>query len=69
MYRYGIKSGCELARKAGLQPGAVNHLVFRRRDTCSPDTARAIEEALGLLPDDLFTTIEYQVSGYGRLAA
>lgn len=54
MRDYGIRSGSELARLAGLKPGAVNHLVFGRRKTCSVDTALAIEEALGLMPDDLF---------------
>lgn len=64
MRSYGIRSGSELARLAGLKPGAVNHLVFGRRTSCSANTAQGIEEALGLAPGDLFVRTEYQVPGY-----
>lgn len=40
-------SGRALAKKAGLKPAIVGHLMAGRRDTCNLDTARKIEEALG----------------------
>ncbi len=47
-------SGRGLARKAGLKPAIVGHLLSGRRSTCSLATARAIEEALGCPPGFLF---------------
>lgn len=49
-----IKTAYELARRANLKPGVVGHLVARRRNSCSLETARAIEEALGCPPGFLF---------------
>lgn len=57
----GFNTGRSLAMAAGLKQGAVNHLVFGRRDTCSPETASAIEEALDLRPGTLFFAIESSV--------
>lgn len=51
---HGLKSGYALAKKAGILPGTVNHLLSGRRDTCSLQTARAIEEALGVPSGFLF---------------
>lgn len=61
-----ITTGYGLARAAGLKPGVVNHLVFGRRTTCSPETASAIERALGLRPGALFEITVYPVSGYAH---
>lgn len=51
---HGIASGYELARRAGLKPGVVGHLVSGRRQTCSQATAGAIERALQCPPGFLF---------------
>ena len=50
----GINSGYELAKRAGLKQGAVNHLVHGRRNTCSGKTAAAIAEALNEPTERLF---------------
>lgn len=50
-------SGRALAKKAGLKPAIVGHLMREGktgRDTCSLETARAIEEALGCPAGFLF---------------
>lgn len=47
-------SGRALARKAGLGPGIVGHLMSGRRTTCNLETAKAIEEALGCPQGFLF---------------
>lgn len=39
-------TGRALARKAGLKPAIVGHLLSGRRSTCSLETARKLEEAL-----------------------
>ena len=35
-----------LATRAGVSHATVNHLLSGRRETCSPETARAIEAVL-----------------------
>lgn len=57
--RFHNLSGRGLAKKAGLRPAVVGHLVRdpnrpTSRSTCSVRTARAIEEALGCPPGFLF---------------
>lgn len=47
-------SGRALARKAGLGQAIVGHLMSGRRDTCNLDTARKLEEALGVPSGFLF---------------
>lgn len=47
-------SGRALAKKAGLGPAIVGHLLSGRRTTCNLDTARKLEEALGCPPGFLF---------------
>lgn len=50
-------SGRALAKKAGLKPAIVGHLLRdgkTGRDTCNLETAKAIEEALGCPPGFLF---------------
>lgn len=50
-------SGRALAKKAGLKPAIVGHLLREGpsgRDTCNLTTAKAIEEALGCPPGLLF---------------
>ncbi len=44
----------ELARRAGLSHSTVNHLCTGRRDTCSQQSACAIEKALDLEEGKLF---------------
>ena len=44
----------ELARRAGLSHSTVNHLCTGRRDSCSPQSAGAIEQALDLGEGRLF---------------
>lgn len=62
-----IKTSYALAQKAGLKPGAVGHLVSKRRTTCSLKTARAIEEALGCPPGFLFEAEMSRVADAPRL--
>jgi transcriptional regulator with XRE-family HTH domain len=47
-------SGRALAKKAGLKPAIVGHLMAGRRETCNLATARKIEEALGCPSGFLF---------------
>lgn len=44
----------ELARRAGLSHSTVNHLCTGRRDSCSRQSAYAIEQALNLDLGKLF---------------
>jgi transcriptional regulator with XRE-family HTH domain len=44
----------ELARRAGLSHSTVNHLCTGRRDSCSRESATAIEKALSLDEGKLF---------------
>lgn len=46
MDHHELKTAYALAKKAGLKPGAVGHIVSGRRDRCSLKTASAIEKAL-----------------------
>ena len=39
---------CVLARRADVSPAFIAHLVSGYRDTCKPETARAIADALGV---------------------
>lgn len=61
-----IGTAYELARRAGLKPGAVGHIVSRRRNSCSLKTARAIEEALQCPPGFLFEARMSQVADAPR---
>lgn len=47
-------SGRALAKKAGLKPAIVGHLMSGRRETCNLNTAKAIEGALGCPSGFLF---------------
>lgn len=44
----------QLARTSGLCHSTVNHIFTGRRTTCSGDTARVLERALGVEPGTLF---------------
>jgi lambda repressor-like predicted transcriptional regulator len=46
-----------VARSAGLSHSTVNHLVTGRRQCCSPETARALEEALRAETGSLFAEV------------
>lgn len=59
-------SGRELARRAGLKPGIVGHLLSGERDTCSKRTAVHIEEALGCPAGLLFDESVSAVRADGR---
>ena len=48
-----IPSGYALAKAAGILPGTVNNLL-RDRNSCSPETAAAIEHALDVPSESLF---------------
>jgi len=43
-----------LADRAGLGHATLNHLLSRRRESCTPETARAIEAALRCQPGVFF---------------
>lgn len=66
---HGLKSGYALAKKAGILPGTVNHMLSGRRDTCSLETARAIEEALGVPTGFLFEPRMSQIASDTRRKA
>lgn len=51
----GFRSVRELAQRAGVSRATIGHLHSGQRTTCSPTTARAIEDALGAPPGLLFT--------------
>lgn len=68
MQFHKIGTAYELARKAGLKPGVVGHIVAGRRSTCSLKTAQAIEEALGCPPFFLFESKMSQVADTKRHA-
>lgn len=69
MLYHGFETGYSLAKAAGLKQGAVNHLVFGRRRTCSPETAAAIESALKQKPGSLFVRVSHGPRTVGRDAA
>lgn len=52
----------ELARAAGVARATVGHLHSGARSTCSPKTARAIEEALQAPPGLMFDPIASNVA-------
>ncbi|WP_235717078.1 helix-turn-helix domain-containing protein [Mycolicibacterium goodii] len=43
-----VMSGRRLARCAGVHPSFINHLLSGRRNSCTPQTADRIAEALGV---------------------
>jgi plasmid maintenance system antidote protein VapI len=47
-----------LAAEAGVGHATVNHLLSGRRETCSPETARAIERVLGCAHGVFFERID-----------
>lgn len=59
-------SGRELARRAGLKPAIVGHLLGGRRTTCSKRTAVRIEEALGCPSGLLFDETAFAVRADGK---
>lgn len=54
MLARGFTAGNQLARAAGISAATVNHLVFGRRSTASPQTVSAFREVLGRDVEDLF---------------
>lgn len=48
------ETNASLAGKAGLRRGIVGHLRSGKRTSCSPRTARSIEQALNAPPGSLF---------------
>jgi hypothetical protein len=65
-------SGRQLAKKAGLKPAIIGHLMRdgkTGRDTCNLETAKAIEEALGCPPGFLFEPSLSAVADSKRQAA
>lgn len=47
-----------LAAQAGVGHATVNHLLSGRRETCSPETAEAIEYVLGCASGVFFEPVE-----------
>lgn len=75
MQAKGIKSGSELARIAGVNVGLVNHLLRggrTGRDSCSIQTATALERALGVDRGRVFEALVCPVAEHdarlGRVA-
>lgn len=62
-------SGRALAKKAGLSPAIVNHLMSGERDTCNLETARKLEEALQCPPGFLFEPSMSRVADTTRQGA
>lgn len=65
-------TGRQLAREAGLGHAIVAHLLSGERTTCSPATAKSIEEALGCPRHLLFEETVSSVSpsnGHERISA
>jgi transcriptional regulator with XRE-family HTH domain len=62
-------SGRALAKKAGLSPAIVNHLMSGERDTCNLETARKLEEALQCPPGFLFEPSMSRVADTARQGA
>lgn len=52
----------ELAKAAGVSRATIGHLRSGARTSCKPETAAAIEEALGAPPGLLFDPIASRVS-------
>lgn len=50
----GFRSVRELAQRAGVSRATIGHLHSGQRTTCSPETARKVEEALQAPPGLLF---------------
>ncbi len=50
----GFRSVNELAMRIGVSKATIGHLHSGARRTCSPKTARLIEEALQAPPNSLF---------------
>lgn len=61
-------SGRALAKRAGLGPAIVGHLMSGRRTTCNLTTARALEEALQCPPGFLFEPTVSRAADSGRRA-
>lgn len=59
-------SGRGLAKRAGLGPAIVGHLMSGRRTSCNLATARALEEALQCPPGFLFEPSVSRAADSGR---
>lgn len=74
MKHHKLATGYALAKKAqteghNLKPGTATFLVKGHRNTCSPDTAHAIEETLQCPPGFLFERQMSQVCADSRRGA
>lgn len=58
----GLRTVRELATAAGISHSTVGHLHSGVRSTCKPETASAIERALGAPPGLLFDPRSSKVS-------
>lgn len=65
-------SARQLARACGKTPGFINHLTTGRKNSCYPETADRIAQALGVPTDVLFeerlTTAERSNDNRGTAA-
>ncbi|MCW2495836.1 helix-turn-helix transcriptional regulator [Jatrophihabitans sp.] len=55
-----------LAARAGVGHATVNHLLSGRRETCSPETAQAIEKVLGCAGGVFFEPVRRTTTAPGK---
>lgn len=61
----GFRSVRELAERVGVSKATIGHLHSGARDSCSPDVARRIEDALSAPPGSLFMPTVTPVTRHG----
>lgn len=66
MAHHELKTAYALAKRSGLKPSVVGHLVAGRRNSCSLATASAIEKALECPTGFLFERTMSQVADSNR---
>lgn len=65
----GFRSVRALAERVGVSKATIGHLHSGARDSCSPDVARRIEEALNAPPGSLFVPTMTPVTRHKSQAA
>lgn len=68
LVKYNRMSYRDLAKKAGVSHGIIGDLMTGRRNTCTPETAAKIEDALGADPNTIFSVKALPVATTGRVA-
>lgn len=54
LVKYNRLSYRALAKKAGVSHGLIGDLITGRRNTCTPESATKLEDALGADPNTIF---------------